>query len=171
MTLQFTKARGPIGRHQDHPGLPGSDGQMRQVRNLVSQHNARDTSGDFLVAFGVFQKRHHRLRQILAQLAKQPGGFHPAHGLAGNEDIPRRQGELFAEAPQQARDQFGKLEDDMAADLGLAENLDRVFRYTQRAANVFHAPREKRHDPVAVVLRQTPGAVRRGFQPEELFAV
>jgi hypothetical protein len=149
--MMQVKVRDSLAGHQDHASLPGSDGQMR---NLVSQQNAYNSFGDFLVAFGVFQKRQNWHWQILAQLAKQLGDLYTANVLARNDDIPRRQVELFAAMPQLERNQFGNLEHDVAPDIGLAENLDCVLRHAQSTAKFFHSLREKVEDLPPVSLAE-----------------
>ena len=63
------------------------------------------------------------------------------------------------------------MKEDVAADVSLAEDLDRPFLDLQRAAQFLRPPQEEVVDPVGVGLGQAAGAGERCHEPQQVEAI
>ena len=162
-----------LGRGQSHLLLPGSDGEVRQVRQVPRQQHAADLvprRGYLLVAVRAPHQRHHRRHLTLVPHSINRAGL---EAVALLEDANHRSTEhdrvvAGGVGPsregcgaEHRRDESGKLEGHVGADDGVDEGATLVFLKPERPAHTDGHVAEPVDERLRVSLDEPPGALQR----------
>ena len=161
-----------LGRGQRDLLLPGSDGEMRQVRQIPRQHDASDLfprSRNLLVAVRAPHQRDDRCDPTLVPVLLHRTGFEAVALLQdANHRSPEHDGVVArgvgpgsrGRRAEHRRDEPGELKRNVRADDGVDERPAHVFLNTKRLAETDGRVAEAVDERLGVSLHESPRALQ-----------